>query len=509
MLEVERKYTVGPEFVVPELAAADWVVRNGTTVALDATYYDTPDLRLARARITLRRRTGGKDAGWHLKLPAGSEREEIQRPLGRRTAVPDDLARLVLARTRGAALAPVARIRTTRTLTTVSAPDGTPLVEVADDDVLGERLGAVVAVTRWREVEAELLTQGREAALAAVTKQLRRAGATPAESASKLAHTLGEPEPEPGQPEQAVGEHARVGRRPGGRSAGAAVTDYLSEQVEALLAADPQVRREGPDAVHAMRVASRRLRSALRTFGPLLDADRLGDLESELAWLAAVLGEARDLEVLQERLQGALDELPPESLLGPVRDRLLETELRGGRLRAHAAALEALDSARYLTLLDRLDALAAAPPLTPDAEAPARSVLPRLLRRAWTALDRRAARALASGEDEDLHATRKAAKRVRYTAEAVAPALGRPALAVAEQAKEVQGVLGEHQDSVVARTLLRRVAASESPSFTYGVLYAGEVARGTAAAADFSRRWSRLDHTSGLRALAKLDRRAR
>lgn len=504
MLEVERKYTVGPEFVVPELAAADWVVRNGTTVALDATYYDTPDLRLARARITLRRRTGGKDAGWHLKLPAGGEREEIQRPLGRRGSVPDDLARLVLARTRGSALAPVARIRTTRALTTVSTPDGTPLVEVADDDVLGERLGEVVAVTRWREVEAELLTPGHEPALTAVTKRLRRAGATPADSASKLAHALGEP-----APAQAVGEDARVRRRPGRRSAGAAVTDYLTEQVEALLAADPQVRREGPDAVHAMRVASRRLRSALRTFGPLLDAARLGDLESELAWLAAVLGEARDLEVLQERLQGALDELPPESLLGPVHDRLLETELRGGRVRAHEAALEALDSARYLALLDRLDALVAAPPVTPDADGPARAVLPRLLRRAWTSLDRRAARALASGDDEDLHGTRKAAKRVRYTAEALAPALGRPALAVAEQAKEVQGVLGEHQDSVVARTLLRRLATTESPSFTYGVLYAGEVARGTAAAAEFTRRWRRLDRTSGLEALAKLDRRAR
>jgi len=74
VLEVERKFTVPPDFVVPELAMHGWAVAPETTVVLDATYYDTEDLRLARAHITLRRRVGGSDAGWHLKLPAGRDR---------------------------------------------------------------------------------------------------------------------------------------------------------------------------------------------------------------------------------------------------------------------------------------------------------------------------------------------------------------------------------------------------------------------------------------------------
>lgn len=499
VLEVERKFAVGTDFVVPDLSRDGWWVADPETVELDATYYDTADLRLARAHITLRRRTGGKDAGWHLKLPAGGAREEVRRPLGRARTVPAELARLVLARTRGHALAPVVRLRTTRTLTTVSTADGVPLVEVADDEVVGERLGGTLAVTRWREVEAELLTAGRDEALAAVAKELHRAGATVSASASKLAQALGRPADDDGG--------ATDG--PGDDTAGAAVSAYLAEQVEALLAADPRVRREGDDAVHAMRVASRRLRSALRTFAPLLDAAALGDLEPELAWLAAVLGDARDLEVLRDRLAGELDELPVELVLGPVRARLLDEELGGGGLRAHAAAVEAMGGARYLTLLEALDTLVAAPPLTAAAAGPARAVLPGLLRRSWKRLDHRAARAVASADDRDLHDARKAAKRARYTAEAVEPVLGRRAGRLGEQAKEVQTVLGEHQDSVVARTLLRRLATTERQAFTYGLLYAGERRRGSASAAEFAALWSGIDHRAGRKLLAGLDRRAR
>lgn len=505
VLEVERKFAVGTDFVVPDLGRDGWCVGDPQTVELDATYYDTADLRLARAHLTLRRRTGGRDAGWHLKLPAGGAREEVQRPLGRGRTVPAELSRLVLARTRGHALAPVVRLRTTRTLTTVSSADGVPLVEVADDEVLGERLGGTLAVTRWREVEAELLTAGHEEALAAVAKELRRAGATVSPSASKLARALGPP----ADADDEAARDTTDGPGAGPGSAGAAVTAYLGEQVEALLAADPQVRREGDDAVHAMRVTSRRLRSALHTFAPLLDAAALGDLEPELAWLAAVLGDARDLEVLRDRLAAELDELPVELVLGPVRTRLLDEELGGGGLRAHAAAVESLGSRRYLTLLDRLDALVAAPPLTAAAGGPARTVLPALLRRSWKRLDHRAARAVASGDDRDLHDARKAAKRTRYTAEAVEPVLGRRAGRLGEQAKEVQTVLGEHQDSVVARTLLRRLATTERQAFTYGLLYAGERRRGSASAAEFAALWSGIDHRAGRKLLAGLDRRAR
>lgn len=490
MLEVEQKFSVDEAFVVPEMAVNGWAVVSGGPVELDATYYDTEDLRLARAHITLRRRTGGKDAGWHLKLPAGADREEIQLPLGRGRAVPRDLVDLVLARTRGLALAPVARIRTTRALTTLTESDGTPLVEIADDAVTGERLGDSLQVSHWREVEAELLTPGHEKTLAAVAKRLRRAGASRSPSASKLAQALGQPagltrpptpvtdSPTPATPAE--------GASP---TAGEAVTAYLVDQVEALVAADPRVRRELPDAVHAMRVASRRLRSGLHTFAPLLDPAALGELASELKWLAGVLGEARDREVLQARLRTQLDTLPDELVLGPVRARLLDEELTGGQLRAHTTVRHALRSPRYLKLLDGLAALADAPPLTGAAAEPAVIVLPRLARRAWKRLDRQAAHAISTGADADLHETRKSAKKARYTSEAVVPALGSRAARLATTAKDLQTVLGEHQDSVVARELLRRLALDETQAFTYGLLYAAELRRGADSAASFAEQW--------------------
>jgi inorganic triphosphatase YgiF len=83
---------------------------------LEAEYYDTSDLRFVRAGVTLRRRSGGGDAGWHLKLPleAGARRE-IRLPLGRPSRrVPAELATLVRAYARGQALAPVALITTVR-----------------------------------------------------------------------------------------------------------------------------------------------------------------------------------------------------------------------------------------------------------------------------------------------------------------------------------------------------------------------------------------------------------
>lgn len=498
MLEVERKFAVPPSFVVPELARDGWVVASGATVELDATYYDTEGLRLARANITLRRRVGGKDAGWHLKLPASGGRIEIQRPLGRgATVVPPALIDLVLAYTRGLVAAPVARIRTTRSLITVSDDDGTPLVEVADDHVVGQRLGGTGEATRWREIEVELLTAGREEVVVAVGKRLGKAGAAPSPSASKLARTLGQPE------KSGAGPPA-----PGGReSAAAAVTGYLGEQVAALLAADPRVRRAEHDAVHSMRVASRRLRSALRNFRPLLDRAALGDLEPELKWLAGVLGEVRDREVLRERMRRQLDALPAELVLGPVRAHLLDEELRAGGLRAQSVALDALRSSRYLALLDRLDSVTAAPPFTADAASAARTVLPRLVRRAWKRLDRRAARAVASGSEQDLHDCRKAAKQARYTAEAAAPTLGRPASRLGKKAKRVQSVLGEYQDSVVARTLLRRLATTESQAFTYGLLYAAEQQRAAVTAARFTHHWRRADDGGSRRLLAHLSGR--
>ncbi len=498
MIEVERKLSVPQDMALPDLAREGWQVLGPVTLLLDATYWDTTDLRLARSRATLRRRTGGADAGWHLKLPAGADREEVRRPLGRAGSVPSALSDLVLSRTRGAALVPVLRIRTTRRTTTVSDAHGVPLVEVADDLVLAQRPDGTPQ-TSWREVEVELVDPTATGAMADVVDVLVRAGATPSPSASKLAQALADDDRAP-----AVTAHDRYA--PG--SAAAAVAAYLAEQVTAIVEADPHVRRDQAEAVHALRVASRRLRSALHTFRPVLQDGALADLEDELAWLASVLGEVRDRDVLRERMVRQLDRLDPDLLLGPVRAHLLDDELGSRGAAAHTAALRALRGRRYLTLLDRLADLAAEPPLTDAADGPARGVLPVLAQRAWQRLDRRARRAVASGLEHDLHQVRKAAKQVRYTGEALTPSLGRRAERLAEVAKDVQTLLGELQDGVVARELLLRLARTQEPSFTYGLLHAQEQERVRRTGRAFAERWPRL-RADGARRLERVLDRAR
>ncbi|TDB96504.1 CYTH domain-containing protein, partial [Nonomuraea longispora] len=195
-IEIEDKFDVPAEYEIPDLSGLAEVV-GPKTYQLVALYYDTPDLRLASRGVTLRRRRGGADPGWHLKLPkAKGVRQEITQPLTRSTKiVPAELAELVRAFTRGAELQPVARLDTRRSVTVLFDGD-VRLVEIADDHVKGTVLGEEPMVVRWREVEAELLEDGKKALLAKVGKRLRKAGATPSASSSKLAKLL-EPAPLP------------------------------------------------------------------------------------------------------------------------------------------------------------------------------------------------------------------------------------------------------------------------------------------------------------------------
>src|SRR5579871_5603099 len=134
--ETETKYEAGPDTQLPRLDGLPGVrgTRGPELELLEAVYFDTADLRLLRAGITLRRRKGGHDAGWHLKLPAGGvSRDELAVPLGRTgRRVPAEFARLVRASTRGAELAPVAEITTRRQTITLLGAGDEPLAEVAD-----------------------------------------------------------------------------------------------------------------------------------------------------------------------------------------------------------------------------------------------------------------------------------------------------------------------------------------------------------------------------------------
>ena len=214
-IETERKYDAAARFALPDLAGLDGVaaVTGPQTYRLRAIYFDTADFRLAAAKITLRRRTGGTDAGWHLKLPAGVDsRREVHAPLGRgASSVPARLAELVAGSSGGQPLRPIALLATTRRLRRLAGRDGEVLAEVADDLVVGSLPAPAAAdpgavgpdavspggpgmpewreVSRWREIEIELVTGPREL-LESAGEALRRAGAAPSAAASKLSRLL-------------------------------------------------------------------------------------------------------------------------------------------------------------------------------------------------------------------------------------------------------------------------------------------------------------------------------
>jgi CHAD domain-containing protein len=491
-VEVERKYDVDGEFVVPDpadlaaagVATADEPVEH----ALEAVYHDTADLRLARARITLRRRTGGTDAGWHLKLPGeAGARRELHAPLGRsRKNPPKALLDPVRGILRGAPTGPVATLRNHRVVTLLRDADGRALAEVADDTVTASASAPddAAELQAWREVEVELV-DGGEDLLAPVGEWLVAAGARPSASSSKLARVLSPRLPTPA----AVPGRKRKKKGP---PAGEVVLAAVCTRVEALQTADLGLRTDRPDSIHQLRVAARRLRSIFAAFRPVLDRAVTDPLRDELSWLGNELGPARDDEVALAHLRAVVAEQPPELVLGPVAARLQQTAV-GSAAEGRERALATLTDGRYLRLLDALHDVLEHPPLTPAADAPAGPALRAAVRRAGKRLRRRieAARGLAGDESEAaLHAVRTAAKRVRYTAEVGAMEPGSPGKRLVKVTKRVQKTLGEVQDTVVARDLCRRLgiaaAAAGENAFTYGLLHGLEEARAARASAAFA-----------------------
>jgi CHAD domain-containing protein len=437
--ETERKYDIPAGFTLPPLDGAGGVreIGEGETHELDATYFDTDDLRLARHKRTLRRRTGGTDAGWHLKTPAGaSSRTEHRLPLTDGDDVPAELGAQVRSIVRTRPLRPVARLRTHRVETPLRDEQGRTLALVAQDRVSAETDDGE---QHWEELEVELVDGGPEV-LDAVEGLVCAAGATPAAGPSKLARALGDRLAAPRPPKAGP------------------VLRYAREQRTAIEEHDPVVRAGDPDAVHKMRVATRRLRSTLKTFKSSFDRQRAAGLSGELKWLAACLGEVRDAQVLERKLLADTTDFP--EVTSGIREHL-DAKVAGGQ----AALAEALDSDRYLAMLEAMDALIDNPEHQ-DAGA---------LRRARKALrkaDRLLDEAIAGGETAELHEARKAYKQGRYAVEIFAPSAGKPGRRLVRALTDLQDVLGAHQDSVVARELLREVADSAPDGFGYGVLWA-------------------------------------
>ena len=402
-LEIESKFDAEPGQALPDLVGVAGVAATTASaeMVLTASYFDTESLALGSAGATLRRRTGGTDDGWHLKLSvADGERLEVHRALGRSGTPPAALTSLVRAMTRGDALVPVATLVTRRVVHRLLDLNGRVLAEIADDQVTGERAGNDETVT-WREIEAELV-DGDRALLGAVTTSLIDAGLTVATGSSKVGRVLGSPPAaaKARRKDPAV-EVLDAGRR-------AALRE--------LLTADPLLRVDRPGAASRMRAAIRRVRAALAVGAEI--ASRLpGDpVRAELGWLDDVVAPLERAETLPARLREALAREPRDLVLGPVLRRL-DRELAAMRKAALAEVRATLDSPRYLSLLAAL-----APTETAAGPEAARvragDLLPDLADRNARRAERRLAQLRRAQSDEErrwlLVGARRAVERARY-----------------------------------------------------------------------------------------------
>lgn len=493
VVEREVKLAAWPGFKLPELGdVAPWVhvVDEGETV-LDAVYLDAPDLRLIRAGITLRHRSGeGGDTGrWTLKLPypgpPGSkvtERYEVSvdAPFGE---PPAELVRGLHGVLRAHRLVTVAHLRTVRRRLRLHDPAGRPLGEVADDEVTvleDERVAA-----RFREVEVEVAPGAPDHFLDLVVERLRSAGAGDPETMPKLVRALGPRALAP--PDPAV---PPLDPQP---SAASVVRSAIATSVLRLLNHDPIVRLDlGSHGVHQARVSTRRLRSDLRTFGLLVDPIWGEELRAELKWLADALGAVRDLDVLGQRLSRDAETLGDADREGAAALLATLTAQRDERL---AELHELFESERYYVLLDRLVEAAREPALTEAAGVPAKQALPSLVAGPWRKLRRDARKLGPKAPDEALHALRIRAKRARYAAEAIAPAV-KEAAPLGEVLAELQGILGELHDTVVAEGWLRQAAtngAAPAEALAAGLLIAEQRAEAARRRVEWLKVWAKAD----------------
>ena len=433
-----------------------------TTVLLDA-YLDTADWAFHRASFALRLREADGNAEATLKgfgdhSDGPYRRREINEPLdaasmGELLASTGPVARRVRAVVGQGELRGLFALRTERSTFDVHANGaGQPVAEVALDATEVEAAaGAPIALSR---IELELADPDALAALERLAAALGGVEGFEQAAGSKFAAGLAATGQSPAalpdlgptrvRPRSTLGEVAYAG---------------LRRQFGRFLANEPGTRLgEDIEALHDMRVATRRLRTALAVFDAALPPP-LVMLRPEFGWVADALGEVRDMDVQIEWLGAEAAALPgpgEDSALAPLIDILgVRREEARGRM------LDVLDAPRFAALVEGATAMLREGATTPAGAAPATDMAPSLLRKRWRRYQRLARGLTSDSPEEAYHDARIRAKRVRYATEFTARLYGGRAGDFVEALKRAQDDLGRYQDAAIAVDLLERTAATQ------------------------------------------------
>lgn len=484
--EREIKLSVPPGFCLPTLeGVAGLCASSPMTETLQTTYFDTDDLRIARWGAALRQRKG---QGWTVKLPDAGDGVLLARPEytfpGDSAQPPRQALELVTAFARGAKLHSVTRMRTVRTTIALTQEDGSPVAEVADDEVTvfdGRRVAA-----RFREIEVELAPRANRAPLSQIVAALHDAGAGPFDLTPKGVRALGFRAQ--GAPD--VSSDMHPGR---GATVEEVISAALAGSVARLIRHDAGVRLgEDVESVHQARVATRRLRSDLRTFRSVLDPAWNRPLRDDLERLADALGAVRDTDVLLGKLRALADDVLPERDQR-AGERLL-ARLTRDRDDARTELLHVMRAPAYVGLLDRLVEATRHPTFRSGlARQPAAPVLGERVRHLWDKVAEDAGALSKPPLDEELHALRIRVKRVRYAASVLEPVFGKRAHTFVEAAAAMQDALGVHQDAVIADAWLREASKRRgTEAFVAGELAAHEARIAAGARKSWRAAWKEL-----------------
>jgi CHAD domain-containing protein len=473
-----------PGFQLPDLdGLSDGVVAVAAPQrSLLLRFHDSADFRLARWGASLLHDSA---YGWLAELaplPRGILSVRRAFAFADSPTPPAPVLDLLSALVRGAALEPRAALRVRRTQVDLVSGDEPLARVVLDEAVASPSRGAQSAFT---EVQIDLDRSTPPDLRDALAARLAEKGAAPIDPGTRYGRALGRARPAPELPVPAIGLDA---------SAAAAIRAALAASTDRWIRHDAGVRLgEDDEDVHQARVATRRLRSDLGTFQPLLDPDFASGLRTAIRPVARALGRVRDADVMVARLRDRIAALPEDER--GAAEGLLE-RLARERAEAREAMQVELGAPAYLEVVERCVVAAREPALLPEADGPASERLGELVHARWRRLVRRVRHLGDEVEPEAalLHRIRIDAKRTRYAAEAAIPVSGKRMRSFARALAELQEVLGEHQDAAVARTWLHAAATRGSleESFVAGALATLEAESGRAARERFRTAWKRV-----------------